>query len=487
MRTHSPESSAVCDTWGENEDEEPHLHPQTEGGSSDIDNDENWSDPFSWTGALMQTEADRDLHDQVQTSTNSAPSLKLNTLECSFCNKIFNCKSKLQSHIRMHTGEKPYRCQTCAKTFTSKSNLANHIRIHTGEKPYGCPVCKKAFIRNSSLVVHMRTHRPEPHLHPQTEAESSDDQCDPFSWSGAQMQTEADRDPHDQDQTSTNSSPSLKQNTHQCSFCKKRFMYKSILQSHIRMHTGDKPFSCQICAKTFTSRANLRNHIRIHTGEKPYGCPICEKAFTRNSSLVVHMRTHCLESAAVCETRGEDNEEPHVLPQTEGESADDQRDPFSWSGAQMQTEADRDPHDQDQISTNSESSLKHHRVRAGEKPYTCPICMKHFLNCSDLRRHERIHTGEKPYSCSTCKKAFAQQSHLNVHKRTHTGEKPFSCPMCTRRFIDRYSLKIHIRRHTGEEPFSCSICGKAFSRSYNLAMHMVTHTKKTPCSCTEQD
>ena len=85
--------------------------------------------------------------------------------ECVLCHRVLSCKSALQMHYRIHTGERPFKCKICNRSFTTKGNLKTHMGVHRSKPPMRqfpqCPVCHKKFTNSLVLQQHIRTHTGE--------------------------------------------------------------------------------------------------------------------------------------------------------------------------------------------------------------------------------------------------------------------------------------------------------------------------------------
>ena len=82
-------------------------------------------------------------------------------LACEICNKMFLRPSALKVHMRIHSGDRPFKCTQCPRTFTQSGNLTVHLRKHSGERPFACTICLKRFSQSNSLRVHVRRHTGE--------------------------------------------------------------------------------------------------------------------------------------------------------------------------------------------------------------------------------------------------------------------------------------------------------------------------------------
>ncbi|XP_077496552.1 uncharacterized protein LOC144107434 [Amblyomma americanum] len=148
--------------------------------------------------------------------------------------------------------QRRYRCDICSKTYAHINNLKAHQPVHTSERPYTCRLCPAAFARRFTLRTHV---------------------LDTHNAAGL----------------------------HACDHCEKKFAFKSNLERHLRVHSGETPHPCHLCPKRFSRRDSLLVHLRMHAGERPYTCVKCDRRFSTASNLGVHVRgVHSSESTYSC-------------------------------------------------------------------------------------------------------------------------------------------------------------------------------------------
>ena len=83
---------------------------------------------------------------------------KTREIKCLECEKMFYTDENMRRHLKLHSGEKPFKCEEkdCDKAFKTPNGLKFHMIAHSGEKPFTCSVCSKEFKTERCLTIHNR-------------------------------------------------------------------------------------------------------------------------------------------------------------------------------------------------------------------------------------------------------------------------------------------------------------------------------------------
>ncbi|KAH9518513.1 hypothetical protein Btru_017009 [Bulinus truncatus] len=266
-------------------------------------------------------------------------------IRCNLCSKIFKRPAHLTQHMKLHS--KPFQCSECPKTFSSNLVLKTHMRTShpmAQQQPqqHLCHLCDAAFTTSLALNKHIKLHNvgateyicgmcseqfkssgllkrhikdcqgsSEP-IHYVIPIKPNDENQapkrgprkrslvqQPYSVEQVSisekifLDSTAEKDRISVPKDVQNQTMRRGRFANMCSHCPKSFKKPSDLQRHLRIHTGEKPFSCDICHRSFTVKSTLDSHIKTHKGaEKSFLCHVCNSLFSTKGSLKVHMRLH---------------------------------------------------------------------------------------------------------------------------------------------------------------------------------------------------
>ncbi|XP_064301318.1 zinc finger protein 777-like isoform X2 [Phalacrocorax carbo] len=173
---------------------------------------------------------------------------------------------------------------------------------------------------------------------------------------------------------------------------------------------------CTECGKRFRLKINLIIHQRSHAKEGPYECTTCEISFADKRHLDRHQNIHIKDRAFGAKVWGNVHPELRIRPRGKfhgifcGGAHSLSNGTYAggpWLG-QAKEELDR-----------GQQSPKSRRKPAKK----CSFCKKIFSCTFSLQRHLQTHLEHRPYCCAACKKCFTRKTHLSRHEKIHDRQK----------------------------------------------------------------
>ncbi|KAJ8704921.1 hypothetical protein PYW08_012241 [Mythimna loreyi] len=220
----------------------------------------------------------------------STHEISLKEYKCNLCGKISNSIDTHRYHRDTHKAR--VQCTECDKTFRHRAGLMNHrLAVHEYQNSFPCTICDKVFRWKTSLKRHLEKHEVK------GKSSTGAAYCSMCNVSFASIFS-----------YQRHLKNSLKHVTQDqlkfiCDHCNKRFADKTKLRDHIEEKHLHKTYQCQICLKPSKNRVGLDQHIRnVHKG-RPNNkmCHHCGKGFPTKVQLESHIRSHTGERPFICE------------------------------------------------------------------------------------------------------------------------------------------------------------------------------------------
>ena len=186
---------------------------------------------------------------------------------CQYCPCQQKTYREFQRHVAKHrrafSALVGLECPVCGSIVKRKCNMRAHLNVHA--KPFQCSLCPRRFARKGSLETHLIRH-----------AQGRVFMCAAPGCGSLAAKEPATKGPRCC-------------GVH-CPVCNKWLKHKGSLKLHLKIHDKRKDHECAICHWQFIQKINLQTHMRQHTGERPYTCKqkCCTKTFASYQAQRAH-------------------------------------------------------------------------------------------------------------------------------------------------------------------------------------------------------
>lgn len=235
--------------------------------------------------------------------------------KCFFCNKTFDSQNhhRFKNHCDMHKAcqflmEKNVftfnECGKCQKSYADQKSLANHVCEPRGDNSkFDCSQCNIQYDTIQSLKEHFVFFHLNLFVCPMPDCLIEKNSYSIFYYhlqkSHPGFISCINSFPCDYCQTDFSSYYLLERHrknevcsakNYICDHCGKFYGHRRELVSHFQFVF--KKYICSFCGKVCSDGTALSSHVRVHTGERPFPCKICDKKFMTSSALLTHIKIH---------------------------------------------------------------------------------------------------------------------------------------------------------------------------------------------------
>lgn len=205
---------------------------------------------------------------------------------CSWCHRSFKKSAYLASHIRTHTGERPYACTVkgCNNRYMRKDHLNRHLLSHTGIRKFHCSHenCGATYFYAAHLKRHEALHLSD------------------YEWQRRKIKSprKGSASPIAAPQNDSVAAPQSDSGKSSGTVERKNKCILSLADEEQPIKFFDETgwsFKCPVqgCEKSYTERRNCMTHLKkFHSGVRPFRCPVyaCQRTFAYKHVWRKHMQ-----------------------------------------------------------------------------------------------------------------------------------------------------------------------------------------------------